>query len=117
MTPETLLRVFGPSSTSTDKTLILSGILGRLPEVVEALAQRDDGIDLGLGVDSEVDQERALGALGRIERRADLGQLVDAHRRQAVCVGELDEIGHVREVDLRADAAVEVVLELADHAE
>src|SRR5207245_11190717 len=99
MTPETLLSVFGPSSTRTDRTRILLGIFGSLPEVVEALAQGDDRIDLGLGLDTEVDQERAPGARGRTERRADRRQHVDAHRRQPARVGELPEARQVGEDD------------------
>src|SRR5439155_26372728 len=46
-----------------------SGIFGSLPELVEPLATRDDRINLGLGVDAEVDQERTLRPLRGGERR------------------------------------------------
>src|SRR5450759_277516 len=170
MSPDPLLRVFAPSSTSTDRTLTRSwsltlfswsdpgegeqarlpgpkaqvgfadapmqsvgpillaparrgnrrgllSFIGCLPEVVQALAERDDRVDVGLGVDTEVDQERALGPLRRIHRGAYLLAPVDSKGRPDVGVGELDEVRHVAEFGLRPHSAVEVVLELADHPE
>src|SRR5438876_11274041 len=165
MTPETLVSVFCPSTTRSERTRtrftsppcgevgraaagwglftsppcgevgpdreavpagrglttaegpLISSIFRGLPELVEALAERDDRIHVGLGVDAEVDQEWALRPLRRIERGRDVLELLDAQRGQPVSLAELHEVRHVREVDLRADAAIEVVLELADHAE
>src|SRR6476646_1285919 len=115
--PATLVRVLDPSWTSTDKTRTRLLTEGRLPELVEALAQRHDRVDVRLRIDAEVDQERALGALSQVERRPDVRERVDPDGRPTVGVAKLHEVGHVREVDLRAHAAVEVVLELAHHAE
>src|SRR5450759_285374 len=137
MSPDTLLSVFAPSSTSTDSTLTRSwsltlfswsdpgegeqarlpgpkaqvgfadapmqsvgpillaparrgnrrgllSFIGCLPEVVQALAGRDDRVDVGLGVDAEIDQERAFGPLRSIHRRADLLEPVDSNGRQSV---------------------------------
>src|SRR5438876_5769228 len=131
MTPETLVSVFCPSTTRSDRTRIrlcvcgaataglglISSIFRGLPELAEPLAERNDRIDVGLGVDAEVDQEWALRPLRRIERRRDVLELLDAQRGQPVSLAELHEVRHMREADLRADAAIEVVLELADHAE
>src|ERR1700730_1893382 len=101
MTPDTLLKVFGPSSTSTDSTRILSGIFWGLPEVGEVLSERHDRVDVGFGVDSEVDQERPLGPLGGVHRRRDLRDFLDSHAGQAVGLRQLYQIRHAREVDLR----------------
>src|SRR5438105_13277418 len=81
ITPETLVSVFCPSSTSRDRMRmrlcvcgaatgdfgLISSIFRGLPEFVEALAERNDRIHVGLGVDAEVDQERPLRAPCRIE--------------------------------------------------
>src|SRR5207253_6324647 len=155
MTPETLVSVFCPSTTSSDKTRtlftsppcgevgpdreavpagwglftsppcgevgpdreavpagwglttaegrLISSIFRGLPELAEPLAERNDRIHVGLGVDAEVDQERALRPLRRIERGRDVLELIDPHRGQPVRLAELHEVRHVREVDLRAD--------------
>src|SRR5438132_168426 len=96
---------------------LISRIFRSLPELIESLAERDDRIHVRLGVDSEVDQERALRPLRRIEGRRYVLELLDSQRRQPVRLAELHEVRHVRQVDLRSDASVEVVLELAHHAE
>src|SRR5438105_13483736 len=97
ITPETLVSVFCPSSTSSERTRtrfsvgsspfmgrcpaepdggaglgLISSIFRGLPEFVEALAERNDRIHVGLGVDAEVDQERTLRPLRRVERRRDV---------------------------------------------
>src|SRR5882672_12452274 len=114
--PATLVKVLEPSSTRTDRTRTRSPTDRSLPEVVEALAERNYRIDVGLRVDAKVDQERAVGPFGRIHRRPDVGELVDPHSRQTVGVRELDEVGNVGELHLGPNPAVEVVLELANHA-
>src|ERR1700675_4032340 len=89
-------------STVTASRRRRSCTIGQLPEVVEALAQRHDRGDVGLGVDPEVDQERSLGALRLVKSGRALVELVNPHRGQAVGVGELDEVGHLGEVALGA---------------
>src|SRR5690348_15493657 len=127
--PASLVSVLGPSSTTTERTRtfsrdaaacgrsIVSGIVGGLPEFVQRLAEGHDRVDVRLGVDAEVDQERPGRALGRVEGRRDVLEALHAPRGKPVRLAELDEVRNVREVHLRAHAAVEVVLELADHAE
>src|SRR2546429_5198402 len=44
-------------------------------------------------------------------------ELLHPQRGQSIRLSELHEVRHVREVDLRPNAAVEVVLELPHHAE
>src|SRR5438093_9952934 len=114
MTPETLVSVFCPSTTRSDKTRIrlcvcgaataglglISSIFRSLPELVEALAERNDRIDVGLGVDAEVDQEGALGALRGVEGRSDVLEFLHAQRGQPVRLAELHEVRHVGQVDL-----------------
>src|SRR5207248_2189610 len=134
ITPETLVSVFCPSSTSNERTRILvsfpftgsgaaagfgfiSSIFRGLPELVEALAERDDRVDVGLGVDAKVDQERTLRALRGVEGRRDVLELLDPKCGQAVCLAKFHEVRHVGQVDLGAHSAIEVVLELADHAQ
>src|SRR5947208_15212 len=129
ITPETLVSVFCPSSTSSERTRtrftsppcgevgpdreavaagwglttpegrLISSIFRGLPEFVEALAERNDRIHVGLGVDAEVDQERALRPLRRVERRRDVLELLDAQRRQPVRLAQLYEVRHMRQVD------------------
>src|SRR5438270_5671577 len=101
-------------STVTASTRRRSCTIGQLPEVVQALAEGDDRVHVGFGVDPEVDQERPGRLLRLVERGRDLLELVDPPRGQAVCLGKFQEVGHLGEVDLGADAAVEVVLELAE---
>src|SRR4030081_2869592 len=102
-------------STVTASRRRRSCTIGQLPEVVQALAEGHDRVDVGLRVDPEVDQEGTLGPLRNVEGGRDLVELVDPAGGQAIGLGELDEVRHLGEVDLGADAAVEVVLELADH--
>src|SRR4030081_3804589 len=104
-------------STVTASRRRRSCTIGQLPEVADPLAEGNDRIHIGLGVDPEIDQEGPLGPLRLIHRGRDLLELVDPAGGEPVGVGELDEVGHLGEVALGADAAVEVVLELADHPE
>src|SRR5205807_2840503 len=115
--PLTRAHTPGLSSTSTRKTRSWLCTVRQLPEVVQALAERHDRVDVGLGVDPEVDQEGPGCGLGLIEGRLDLLVPVYAPGFQPVGFGQLHEVGHHREVDLGPNPAVKVVLELADHAQ
>src|SRR5438105_15872075 len=93
-------------STVTASSRRRSCTIGQLPEVVEPLAQRNDRVDVGLGVDPEVDQERPRRLLRLVEGGPDLLELVHPPAGEAVGVRQLEEVRHLGQVDLRADAAV-----------
>src|SRR5439155_21005887 len=54
-----------------------SGIFGSLAEFVEPLAKQVDRINVGLGIDAEVDQERTLRPFRGVERRRDVLESLD----------------------------------------
>src|SRR5262249_52280973 len=127
--PLTRVRTPGWSSTTAVRTRSLdsppalslwmpSGVLIRqLPEVVQASAQRHYRIDVGLGIDAEVDQYRSRRPLRQVESRLDLLHRLDADAGQPVSLGQLHEVRHLGQIDLGADTAVEIVLELTHHAQ
>src|SRR5215467_15436644 len=127
--PLTRVRTPGWSSTTAVRTRSLDPppapslglpsrvLIGQLPEVVQAPTQRHDRIDVGLGIDAEVDKNRSRGPLGEVESRLDLLDALNADPGESVGLGELHEVRHLGQIDLGADAAVEVVLELTHHAE
>src|SRR5215472_10545178 len=92
-------------------------LIRQLPEVVQASAQRHYRIDVGLGIDAEVDQHRSRRPLGQVESRLDLFHGLDADPGQSVRVGKLHEVRHLGQIDHAADTAVEIVLELTHHAQ
>src|SRR5438552_12753959 len=102
----------GWSSTSRliTRSLVIERLHRHLDELAEALAQRNDRVDVGLGIDAEIDQERTFRPLRLVERLRDVVERADLHRRDAVGRAKLHEIGHHGQVDLRPDTAVEVVL-------
>src|SRR5437879_11577797 len=52
--------------------LALGVLIGQLLEIVQALAEWHDRVDVGVGVDAEVDQHRSWRPLGEVEGRLDL---------------------------------------------
>src|SRR5215471_2232842 len=96
---------------------VLGVLIRQLREVVEPLAQGHDGIDVGVGIDAEVDQHRPGRPLREVERGPHVLHALHAQAGQPVRVGQLDEVRHLAQVDLGADPAVEVVLELAHHTQ
>src|SRR6266566_1031792 len=109
--PATRVRTPGWSTTTAVRTRRRSGgatalgvLIWQLREVVETLAQGHDRVDVRLRVDAEVDQDRPRRPLCEVEGLLHLLRPLDADARQAVRVGQLDEVRHVAEVDLRLDA-------------
>src|SRR5262249_61219537 len=122
--PLTRVRTPGWSSTTAVRTRSLdsppalslwmpSGVLIRqLPEVVQASAQRHYRIDVGLGIDAEVDQYRSRRPLRQVESRLDLLHRLDADAGQPVSLGPLHEVRHHGQTDLGAATAAGMVRDL-----
>src|SRR5450756_1047105 len=78
--------------------------------------RRDHGIDIGLGLDDEIDDDRAIGLHGFAHGCLHICAPRDLHTGQAVGIGQFDVIGSGNG-RFRVVVVVEKVLPLAHHAE
>ncbi len=93
------------------------GNVDRAEGVVDRRSRRHHRVDVLIARYGDVEQVGAFGGEHALDGRVDVFGSLDALGAPAVRVGELDEIGVLRELGLRVAALVEKPLPLMDHAE